>query len=128
MNYTANVSNATDAVVVTATPSNFNANITITGGTNLLVGPNTITVVVTVSDIYTSASQIYAVDVTRASMVINTTMGWNGVDNLAAFGKGSIGAGASNVLGQTFVVAADAPTLQRPNSWKKRCRKTRPMG
>lgn len=116
--YTANVPNATESAVVTAIPSNPNANVTITGGTNLTVGVvDRITIVVTVSDIYTSAFQTYTVDVTRATMVMNTTIGWNGKDNLAAFGKGSIGTGAFSVLGQTFVVAADAPTLQRLSFW-----------
>jgi len=121
VNYTAIVANSTTSVVVMATPSNANANFTINGGTNstvqLQVGTNTIVVEVTVRDIYSTASRIYTVVVTRQTAVINTTIGWNGQDNLAPFGKGGIGTGAFNVFGQTFVVAADAPTLQRLSFW-----------
>jgi hypothetical protein len=48
---------------------------------------------------------------------MDTTIGWNGQENLASFGKGSIGTGAFSGFGQTFVVAANAPTLQRLSFW-----------
>ena len=121
LNYTALVPNSTNSVVVTATTSNANATFTINGGSNvnvaLAVGVTRIDIEVTVRDIYSTASRIYSVDVTRQTTVLNTTIGWNGQDNLAPFGKGSIGTEAFNVLGQTFVVAADAPTLQRLSFW-----------
>ena len=122
LSYMANVPNGTDSVVVTATTSNFNASVTINGGTSTTVPlmegvVNRITIEVTVSDIYTSASRTYTIDVARASMAMNTTIGWNGEDNLAPFGKGNNGNGALNVFGQTFVVAADAPTLQQLSFW-----------
>ncbi len=117
--YTATVPNSTDSVVVSATTSNVNANFTINGGTNatvaLVVGDNTITIVVTAEN--GTTTRTYTIVVTRASAVMNTAIGWNGEDSSAPFGKGNIGTGAVEVYGQTFVVAADAPTLQRLSFW-----------
>ncbi len=117
--YTASVPNGTDSVVVSATTSAAGASFTINGGSNttvaLVVGDNTITIVVTAVD--GTTTRTYTIDVARASMAMNTTIGWNGEDNLAPFGKGNNGAGALNVFGQTFVVAADAPTLQQLSFW-----------
>ena len=111
--YTANVANSTTSVVVTATPSNPSASITIFGGTNLNEGNNRITVEVTVRDVYSTASRIYRITVTRATMVIDTTANWKGTESAAPFGDG----GAVEVFGQTFVVLAEAPTLQSLSFW-----------
>ena len=111
--YTATVPNSTTSVVVTATPTDRRAIVTINGGTNLSVGNNVITVDVTVSDIYSSASNTYTIGVARATMVIDTTANWKGSESAAPFGDG----GAVEVFGQTFVVAAGAPTLQRLSFW-----------
>ncbi len=115
--YTATVPNNTDSVVVAATPSNLSAEITINGGTNttvpLQLGDNTIAVRVTVRDIYSTASRIYRITVTRATMVIDTTANWKGTESAAPFGDG----GAVEVFGQTFVVLAEAPTLQSLSFW-----------
>ncbi len=117
--YTASVPNGTDSVVVSATTSNVNANFTINGGTNatvaLVVGDNTISIVVTAED--GTTTRTYIIRVTRASGVMDTTIGWNGEDNLVPFGKGSIGTGVLEVFGQTFVVTANASTLQRLSFW-----------
>ena len=117
--YTTTVPNSTDSVDVSATTSDGNASFTINGGTNatvaLAVGDNTISIVVTAED--GTTTRTYTIVVTRASAVVNTTVGWNGEDNLATFGKGSIGTGALEVYGQTFVVTANAPTLQRLSFW-----------
>ncbi len=113
LNYTATVANSTTSVVVAATPTNRRAIVTINGGTNLSVGNNVITVDVTVSDIYSSASNTYTIGVARATMVIDTTANWKGTESAAPFGDG----GAVEVFGQTFVVLAEAPTLQSLSFW-----------
>jgi hypothetical protein len=117
LSYTATVANGVDNVAVAATPSNLTANITINGSTNttvpLTVGDNPITIEVTVRDIYSTASRVYRVTVTRATMVIDTTANWKGTESAAPFGDG----GAVEIFGQTFVVAAGAPTLQRLSFW-----------
>ena len=117
--YTATVPNSTDSVVVSATTSNVNANFTINGGTNatvaLVVGFNSISIVVTAAN--GTTTRTYTIVVTRASFVIDTTVGWDGQENLAPFGKGSGGTESLEVYGQTFVVAANAPTLQRLSFW-----------
>ena len=121
-NYTASVPNGTDSVVVSATTASRLASFTINGGSNttvaLVVGDNTISIMV-IQDVGLAGTIIntYTIVVTRASAVMNTTIGWNGEDNLAPFGKGRIVTGAFSVFGQTFVVAADAPTLQRLSFW-----------
>ncbi len=115
--YTAIVPNGVDSIVVAATTSSNLASLTINGGTNttvpLVVGDNTITIVVRVSDQYQRLTRTYTIVVTRQTMVIDTTAGWNGVQKAAPYGDG----GAAEVFGQTFIVPADAPTLQRVSFW-----------
>lgn len=113
LTYTAAVPNSTTGVVVTATPSNPSANVAIFGGTNLNEGNNIVTVEVTITDVYSTATRIYRITVTRATMVIDTTANWKGTESAASLGDG----GAVEVFGQTFVVAAGAPTLQRLSFW-----------
>ena len=117
--YTANVPNSTDTVEVLPVTTSALATFTINGGTNtirpLMVGNNTITV--EVAGQYGTVASIYTIVITRATIVVNTAISWNGHENLAPFGKGSGGTEALEVFGQTFVVTANAPTLQRLSFW-----------
>ena len=108
--YTSTVPFGTDSVDVTATTSDSNASFTINGGTNatvvLAVGDNNISVVVTAEN--GTTTRTYTIVVTRELFLIDTTVGWNGGESIFSFGDG----GAAEVYGQTFVVLAEAPTLQ----------------
>ena len=120
--YTANVPNGTNFVVVSATKSNELSKIRINGGRDttvpLVVGDNTISIMVILDRGFAGKeTNTYTIVVTRATSVVDTTVGWNGEESLAPFGKGSIGTGAHEVFGQTFVVLADAPTFQRLSFW-----------
>ena len=117
--YTATVPNGTNSVDVFPTTVDSLASFTINGGSDatvaLVVGDNIISIVVTGQ--YGTAASAYTIVVTRASFVIDTTVGWNGQESLAPFGKGSVGTEGLEVYGQTFVVTANAPTLQRLSFW-----------
>nr|WP_240344179.1 cadherin-like beta sandwich domain-containing protein [Paenibacillus sp. SYP-B3998] len=63
--YKVNVPNATTAVKVTGTKSDATATVTVTGGSNLIVGDNRVTVTVTAQDGTTEV--IYTVTVVRAA-------------------------------------------------------------
>ncbi len=113
-NYTATVP-FRSSVDVSATTSDDNASFTINGSNNttvaLTVGDNTISIVVTAED--SATTRTYTVVVTRPLFVIDTTVGWNGAESAELFGDGA----ASEVFGQTFVVTAGSPTLQRLSFW-----------
>ena len=115
--YTATVPFSTNSVDVSATTSDSNASFTINGSNSspatipLAVGDNTVSIRVTTEG--GSTTDTYTIVVTRASFAIDTTVGWNGTESATPFGDG----GASEVFGQTFVVPADAITLQRLSFW-----------
>lgn len=121
--YTATVPNSTTSVDITATTLDSAASFTVNGGSNtnvpLVVGDNTIAIAVTGQ--YGSASSAYTIVITRAPFVIDTTVGWDGVENIFNFGKGTSTPGGVfagiEVFGQTFVVTAGAPTLRRLSFW-----------
>ena len=111
--YVARVPYSTTSVEISATTSDSSSSFTINGINN-----SPITVPVAVGSINPhdikvtaqgGATRTYSIVVIRASYAIDTTVGWNGTESAAPFGDG----GATEVFGQTFVVLADAPTLQR---------------
>ena len=121
--YTATVPNGTTSVDIAATTLDSAASFTVNGGSNtnvpLVVGDNTISIVVTGQ--YGSASSAYTIVITRAPFVVDTTVGWDGVENIFNFGKGTstpngVFAGIE-VFGQTFIVTAGAPILRRLSFW-----------
>nr|WP_275942638.1 cadherin-like beta sandwich domain-containing protein [Paenibacillus alba] len=63
--YTANVSNTTTSVVVTGAKADPTANVRIDGGSNLVVGNNTVTVTVTAED--GTTKKVYTVTIVRAA-------------------------------------------------------------
>jgi hypothetical protein len=73
-NYTASVPNGTTSVGVTATAADGGATVSISGNTNLQVGPNTITITVTAAN---GSVRIYTIIVTRdvdtGNEALNTT-------------------------------------------------------
>ncbi len=114
--YIVRVPYSTTSVEVSATTSDSSSSFTINGNNSspttvqLVVGENDIRTVVTAEG---GATEVYFIVAIRASFAIDTTVGWNGTESAAPFGDG----GATEVFGQTFVVLADAPTLQRLSFW-----------
>jgi len=114
-NYTATVPNGTISVDVFPTTTDSLATFLINGASMsnilLLVGDNIISIALTGQ--YGTAASVYTIVITRLPIVIDTTIGWDGQENLAPFGKGNIVTEGFEVYGQTFFTPPGAPTLTR---------------
>ncbi|TVY09400.1 cadherin-like beta sandwich domain-containing protein [Paenibacillus cremeus] len=90
VSYAVYVPNATTSVVVTGTTADANASLSVTGGSNLVVGSNTVTATVTAED--TTTVKAYTVTVVRAASN-NASLSGLKVDGISVtgFAPGTLG-------------------------------------
>lgn len=104
---TVNVSAATTSVTVTATPTFAGASVSVTGGTSLATGNNTVTVVVTAED--PAITQTYTVTVHRYSN--NTSLSSTTINGVSYALSTSVTTTAQLVYGTTIATIVATPSV-----------------